>query len=202
MLVAIVPAAGKSQRMGHSKLLLPLGPRRVIEHVLAALAGSRIDQTIVVVPPDATELRAIVRTHGAEVAQLTDPTADMRTSVVYGLDRAEQLWGNGVLDAFLVALADQPTLSSRTVDCLIARSHSSGRSIFIPTFGGKRGHPVLFGWKHVEQVRSLPADRGLNCLIARLPSEVEECPIDEAGLLEDLDTPQDYERLKMSRDWR
>ena len=202
MIIAVVPAAGRSQRMGQSKLLLPLGSRCVIEHVLVALAGSQVDQIVVVVPPEAGELAALVRLHRAEVVQLAEPTADMRGSVVYGLDHAERLWRATALDGFLVALADQPTLSSRTVDCLIGRSRGSGRSIFVPTFAGKRGHPVLFCWKHAEQVRSLPSDRGLNHLVAQLQSEVEECPIDEAELLEDLDTPEDYERLKMSWDRR
>ena len=196
MIVAIVPAAGKSERMGQPKLLLPLGHRRVIEHVLAALAGSQVNHTIVVAPPGADELCAIVRSHNAELAQLPEPTADMRASIVFGLARAEQRWGSGALDAFLVALADQPTLLSRTVDHLIARFHSSTRSIFIPTLGGRRGHPALFAWRHADAVRSLPPDQGLNSLVAQLDTEVEECPTDAPGMLQDLDTPGDYDRLK------
>jgi molybdenum cofactor cytidylyltransferase len=196
MIIAIVPAAGKSERMGQAKLLLPLGPRRVIEHVLAALASSQVDRTIVVAPPAAGELCALVRGHNAELAQLTVPTADMRASVAHGLDRAEQLWGGSALDGFLVALADQPTLLSRTVDHLIARFHASARSIFIPTADGRRGHPALFAWRHADAVRSLPPDRGLNSLVAQLCSEVEECPIAAPGSLEDLDTPEDFDRLK------
>ena len=202
MIIAIVPAAGKSQRMGQSKLLLPLGPRCVIEHVLVALAGSQIDHMVVVVPPDATELVAVVRAHGAEAAQLPAPTADMRASIVHGLDRAEQLWGTGSLDTFLVTLADQPTGSSRTIDHLTSRFRTSQQSIFVPTIGGRRGHPVLFAWKHAAGVRALPSDRGLNHLVAQMHMQVEECPIEEPGLLEDLDTPQDYDRLKTGWNWR
>ena len=65
---------------------------------------------------------------------------------------------------------------------------------------GKRGHPVLFSWKHVEAVCAIPPDRGLNHLVAELAADVEQCPVDEPGLLDDLDTPYDYDRLRQ-RAW-
>ena len=196
MIVAIVPAAGKSERMGRPKLLLPLGPRRVIEHVLDALAASQVDRTIVVVPPGADELCLSVAGYSkAAVAGLQAPTADMRSSVLFGLDHAEYLLQRQTPDAFLVVPADQPTLTAAIVDRLIDRFHASGRSIVVPTYRGRRGHPLLLAWQHVAAVRALPSDRGLNHLVAQFAAEVDECPIDDPGLLVDLDTPADYERL-------
>lgn len=200
MIIAIVPAAGKSQRMGQPKLLLPLGPRRVIEHVLDALANSRVDRTIVVLPPDADELHNVVSAFEVESVQLAAPTPDMRTSVLCGLERAEELAGAAKPTDFLVALADQPTLSARIVDQLIDRSRGNTKSVFIPTNRGKRGHPVLFCWSLATRVREIPSDRGLDWLINQLGEEVEEFPVDDSGLLMDLDTPADYERLQR-RDW-
>jgi molybdenum cofactor cytidylyltransferase len=200
MIIAIVPAAGKSQRMGQPKLLLPLGARRVIEHVLHALTHSRVDRTIVVIPPDGTELLSLVRFHNVETVQLATATPDMRSSIVRGLERAEGLPGDVPPESFLVVLADQPTLSATAVNQLIDRSRASSRSILIPTYRGKRGHPVLFSWSLASQVRAIPPDRGLNWLVNQRGSEVEECPVDDAGLVEDLDTPEDFERLQR-RDW-
>jgi molybdenum cofactor cytidylyltransferase len=196
MIVAIVPAAGKSLRMGTSKLLLPLGDRCVIEHVLSALTNSRVDRTIVVVPPAASELVSLVHRFPVELVRLATHTPDMRSSVVHGLEFAEQHGGSAEPTAFLVALADQPTLSPRVVNHLIDRSRVVNKSILIPTYRGKRGHPVLFSWSFGPQVRAIPADRGLNWLIAQRNDEVEEFPVDDPGLLVDLDTPEDYERLQ------
>jgi molybdenum cofactor cytidylyltransferase len=199
MIIAVVPAAGQSQRMGRPKLLLPLGPRRVIEHVLDALVASRVDETIVVVPPGAEELRAVISTYPVHIVPLDAQTPDMRASIIEGLNHAQRQRAQAP-DAFLVALADQPSVSSRVIDALVARFRSSNRSIFIPTYNGRRGHPVLFAWRHVQQIRALPADQGLNRLVAQLDAEVEECPFDDPGLVEDLDTPADYSRLD-ARHW-
>ena len=226
MIVAIVPAAGKSERMGRSKLLLPLGPRRVLEHVLDALAHTRVDRTLVVIPPDAPKLRALVVDAGAVPVELADITPDMRASIAHGLTYAEQVRPVSPPDAFLVALADQPALSAGTVNHLIDRfasyhspltPHSDTplttnqspltadsspltppavRSIFIPTHAGRRGHPVLFAWRHARQVQSLAPGRGLNQLVADCAAVVEECPIETPSILDDVDTPQDYERAQ------
>ena len=201
MIIAIVPAAGKSIRMGRPKLLLPLGPRRVIEHVLDALTNSSVDRTIVVLPPDAGELLSVVCAFKVEAAQLAETTPDMRSSVIFGLERAEELAGAANPAAFLVALADQPTLSATTVNRLIDRSRASTKSVFIPTYHGKRGHPVLFSWSLAPHVRAIPPDRGLDWLINQRGDEVEEFPVDDSGLLVDLDTQQDYERLQRG-DWK
>jgi molybdenum cofactor cytidylyltransferase len=200
MIVAILPAAGKSQRMGQAKLLLPLGPRRVIEHVLDALAASHVDRSIVVVPPAAHELRSIVeRFPTARVAQLGEPTPDMRSSVLFGLEHVERLFRSRLPDAFLVVPADHPTVTTSAVNHLLARFRAADRSIVVPTFGGRRGHPLLVAWRLVPAVRALPADSGLNHLLAQCAIEVEECPLDDPSLLDDLDTPTDYERLLASR---
>src|SRR5206468_8809557 len=99
-------------------------------------------------------------------------------------------------EAFLIALADQPTLSPTIVNHLIEQFRSSDKTVYLPTFGGKRGHPVLFSWNLVPEIRSLPPDRGLNQLVGQLASEVQECAVDNPSVFDDLDTPQDYERLQ------
>ena len=49
---AVIPAAGRSQRMGQPKLLLPWGRTTVIEHVLGVWRASRVTHTVIVVHPD------------------------------------------------------------------------------------------------------------------------------------------------------
>ncbi len=196
MIVAIVPAAGRSQRMGQPKLLLPLAGRRVIEHVLDALTRSAVDGSVVAVAPDAGELLAIVRPFAVEVAQLTEPTADMRETVARAIEHAEARWGRSQLDALLLTPADQPTIRPNVIDNLIARFRGSQRSICIPTYDGRRGHPVLFAWRLAAEIHKLPAGVGLNALVAQHAAEVEECPQDDSSVLDDMDTPADYDRLR------
>jgi molybdenum cofactor cytidylyltransferase len=201
MIIAIVPAAGKSERMGVPKLLLPLGPRRVIEHVLQALADSQVDETIVVVPPGAQELCHAVESWGATVELLESQTIDMRASLAMGLDRAQRDWAPRNPSAFLVVLADQPAITSRIIDIVIHGFQHSQAAVVLPTYHGRRGHPVLFAWQLADQVRNIPAGFGLNRLVAQFEGRLLECPTDDPRLLEDLDTPEDYDRLRESAGW-
>ena len=65
----------------------------------------------------------------------------------------------------------------------------------MPTCGGKRGHPVLLSWRQVPGIRAHPAGEGLNTYLRRHQAETLEVPVENRAVLEDLDTPGDYERL-------
>src|SRR5262245_9747281 len=158
MIVAVVPAAGKSQRMGRPKLLLPLGNRRVLEHVLDALQQSPVDRMLVVISPGSNELLELTRQfEQVEVVQLVHPTQDMRATIVAGLSHIESMsLESRRPDAFLVALADQPTVSPRVIQSLVDTFRRDRPSIVVPTHNGKNGHPTLFAWTMLEQIRAIP----------------------------------------------
>src|SRR5438093_9243668 len=102
MIIAVVPAAGRSARMGRSKLILPLGRLRVIEHVLRALEAAPVDHTLLVMSAEDTELRGVVKPYHVQLVELAEPTVDMRASLARGLAHAEALWSQPPPDAFLV----------------------------------------------------------------------------------------------------
>jgi molybdenum cofactor cytidylyltransferase len=201
MIVAVVPAAGKSQRMGRPKLLLPLGNRLVLEHVLDALQQSPIDRSFVVISPGSNELLEVARQfERVEVVQLDQPTPDMRASIVAGLSHIESMFTQSRHpDGFLVALADQPTVSSRVIRALIETFLLDRPSIVVPTHGGKNGHPILFAWTMLEKIRAIPADRGMNYLLSHGSEKTVRVPVGEHELPYDLDTPTEYERIE--REW-
>ncbi len=55
MIAAVVPAAGRSQRMGRPKLLLPIGGESLIGRVVTALREGGADRVVVVAPPGESE---------------------------------------------------------------------------------------------------------------------------------------------------
>lgn len=194
MKFALLPAAGKSTRMGRPKLTLPLGERTILEHVVAALHAADVRFVLVVTAPHDEELYELAQKAGAYVYRLTEETADMRATVELALR-----WFQGLAaeDLWLLVPADHPTLSASVVRELeqAARQHPK-HSIFVPTFQGRRGHPLALAWKHVEGIRALPANCGLNTYIRGRPEETLEVPVATETILWDLDTPEDYERLK------
>ena len=200
MTFAVVPACGHSTRMGRPKLALPLGARAVIEHVVAALRGGGVGTVLVVVGPHVPELVPLARSAGAEVLALPEPTADMRSTVEHGLRWVEDRFAPRPDDAWLLAPADHPVLSPAVVRQLLDAAGSSACSIAVPVHGGRRGHPTLIRWRHVAGIRSLPADAGINADLRAHRAETLDVPVSDPGVLADLDTPDDYARLRGERD--
>jgi molybdenum cofactor cytidylyltransferase len=197
MIFAVVPAAGRSTRMGRPKVLLPLGGRTVIERVIDTLELAGIDRILVVTSPELPEVAAVVRNAGAHAVELTAPTEHMRETVQHGLDWIEAHWSPQPSDAFLLVPADHPTLDVTAIAVLlVAKMQHSQFSIFIPTYGGKRGHPALVGWQHVAGIRQSAPSEGLNSYFRRHVDETLEVAVTSASVLLDLDTPEEYERLR------
>jgi molybdenum cofactor cytidylyltransferase len=87
-----------------------------------------------------------------------------------------------------------PTLSADVVSHLHAAHRLDSKAILVPTFGGRRGHPVLIPWSLRQAVRQLGANEGLNTLLQR--PGVTELPVFSASVLEDMDTPDEFQRLR------
>jgi molybdenum cofactor cytidylyltransferase len=194
---AVIPAGGKSSRMGRPKLTLPLGDRTVLEHVIAALRRAAIDHILVVIGPHVPELLPLTEKAGADTLLLSHETADMRATVEAGLQRIETQFSPRPDDVWLLVPADHPTLNASVVERLLqVRASHPEWSILVPTFQAKRGHPALIAWKHVAGMRRLPVAQGLNVYFRQQTAETGEVPVDSAEVLMDLDTPSDYERLR------
>jgi molybdenum cofactor cytidylyltransferase len=196
MIFAVVPAGGKSTRMGRPKLQLPFRGRTVLECVLDALRLGGCDHTVVVLGAQAAPLAPLVTQGGAHACLLAEETADMRATVEVGLSWLEQHFRPGDDDAWLLVPADQPTLDPAVVVALrSAYLAQTDKSIVVPTFAGKRGHPVLLAWRHVAGVRRHTAGEGLNTYLRQHEAATLGVAVDKPSVLTDLDTPEDYARL-------
>jgi len=193
---ALIPAAGKSSRMGTPKLALPLGDRSVLEWVLEAMRQAGVADTVVVVAPQGEDLAALAEKTKAHVLRLTEDTPDMQATVLKGLEWLERHFHPVPDDYWLLAPADHPTLNPAVVtELLKARTEHPAQSIFIPTHAGRRGHPALISWRHVAGLRLWPAGQGLNRFLRVHGEQFWECPMADPEILCDLDTPADYQRL-------
>lgn len=196
---AVIPAAGLARRMGMPKLSLPLGSRTVLEHVLAALAQTTLKRTVVVLGPTSAGLATLIGPP-AEALLVPADTPEMRRTIAAGLDFIEANDAPQPTDAFLLVLGDQPSVQPALVAELLCRQSMDPTRIYVPTFQGRRGHPVLFPWALVPVLRGLPPDRGLNELLKQRPESICELPVEDPTILEDLDDPEDYARLR-ARAW-
>src|SRR5947209_6358138 len=193
MIFAVIPAAGRSRRMGRCKLALPLAGSTVLERVIGALRDGGVDKLVVVVGPRSAKLAQIAGRSGATALTLEQETPGMRETVGQGLDWMEKHWQPAPGDHWFLVPGDVPAFNAGAIRRLVqACSSSPAYSIFTPTFAGRRGHPALLRWSNVEAIRKLPAGLGLDVFMReRLPQSMS-VPVDDEGILHDIDTPDDY----------
>lgn len=179
--------------MGEGKLTLPYRGGTIIGSVVSLLIESSISGVSVVLGHHADTVRNALAGYAVDFVVNPSPENGMLSSVKCGLRSLPP-----DIDAFLIALGDQPDLSISTIRALQQAAAVSPRVMFIPEHGGKRGHPVLFKAVARDSILSLAADSGLNAWRALYPDLIETVPIDSADILRDIDTPQDY-REALSR---
>ena len=188
MISAIVLAAGKSERMGSPKALLPLSGRTFLENILDAIAQTSIEETVVVVGHHRKEIEAAVKLKSVVVFN-ADYEKGMITSFQTGI-RALSWDASG---AFLF-LVDHPLVEPATIEAMIA--NLAPNRIVLPTFEGRRGHPALFSSEVLEEILALPSTEGANIVVRKDPGRIVEVPVNSPGILVDVDTPEQFEKLR------
>lgn len=196
---AIIPAAGRSQRMGRPKLLLPWGTGTLIEHVIGIWKASQVQRIVLVAHPHDDQMAQLAANAGAEVVQPVVAPPDMKASVRAALDYLSPSEPE-LTDAWLLAPADMPGLTAAAINRLVDAYAGSwpqdgrGYRVWVASCQGRPGHPVLFPWSLAPEVSMLGVDEGLDVLVRRHP--VERVEVGEDAVSADLDTPQDYERWR------
>jgi molybdenum cofactor cytidylyltransferase len=194
--VAILPAAGTSRRMGRPKLLLPFKGGPLVGSVVNALLGAGVGEIVLVTAPDDEELRGWARRAGIESAVNPDPERGMLSTIREGiaaLGGAAELARRGAI--LLVSPADLPNLRAETVAEVLRRMREAGAPIAEPVFHGKRGHPLAIAPALIPEIDTLDPNVGLRQLRDRHAAELLEIAVEDAGVVQDVDTPEEYERL-------
>jgi molybdenum cofactor cytidylyltransferase len=187
----IVLAAGRSTRMGGpNKMLADANGQPLVVHAVKAALASQAVELVVVLGHMADQVKAAI--------MAAVPTSRLR--FVTNPDFAEGLstsvrTGIGALgkevDAAVVQLGDMPGVNAALLDRLMAAfSPVEGRSICVPTVGGKRGNPVLWDRRFFPEIAKVAGDTGAKHLIGEHADLV--CEVEMAGeaAVTDIDTPE------------
>jgi molybdenum cofactor cytidylyltransferase len=188
---AVVLAAGASTRMGEAKQLLSIGAKTLLETVLDNLWRSQVSEIIVVLGTSADEIRLQVQMENVRVVINERHAEGMGTSVSTGIAAVSSL-----SEGALVILADQPFVRPETFDLLIAQYRERKPSILVPMFQGFRGNPVLIDRHLFPELLSLAGDVGCRAIFGNHPGEMLKVPVDDVGVLLDVDTKADLERFR------
>jgi molybdenum cofactor cytidylyltransferase len=182
----IVLAAGSSRRFGSTKQLAAVGGRPLVRVAVECACASRLAEVLVVVGHEGKAVSAAVAGLPVRVVFNPDFADGQSTSVRAGLARASPA-SRGAM--FIPG--DQPGLTPSVIDDLIRAFVREPETIAVPTYGGRRGAPVLFPRELFGELDALRGDTGGRALLAQYSARVREVAFLDTLPSWDLDTPAD-----------
>jgi len=194
MITAIILAAGKGERMGRLKQLLPWAHTTLLGKVVENVRGSRLlGDILLVVGYRAEEVLRGIPLEGLRVVRNPQYAEGMSSSLKAALRHLSP-----TTRAIMVILGDQPLIGAEIIDLLLKSylSHSPPKGIVYPTYQGRRGHPVIIDRKYEPEMRDLEGDKGCREIIAAHPEDSLPVPVDTAAVLQDIDQPADLEEIR------
>lgn len=196
-MIGILLAAGFSRRFGTSnKLLQPMTDGRPIALASAQNLVQALPISIAVVRPENTALADLLLQAGLTVLACKESEQEMAASLAAAVRFSAKF--EAAKQGFVIALADMPYIQAATIRS-IANSLNGSESIVIPTYHGQRGHPVAFAAQHRKELEALQGDEGARSIVKRYANAVRLLAFEDAGIVADIDTPQDLARIDSKR---
>ena len=175
--------------MGGIKVLMPFGESTMLDAVIANVRSSHVNEIVVVLGASSDEIRRRTSFDQIKVVVNHDFRDGIGTSLRCGVAQATG-------DAALVILADQPMVQTRTIRHLIREYREKMPQIAIPVYRGFRGNPVLLDRSVFPEILNLSGDIGCRAIFGGHSQSILKVPVDDVGVLLDIDTPQDLEKLR------
>lgn len=183
-IVGVLLAAGAGKRFGGDKLLYRLPDGRPMAVAAATHLKPACGRVVAVVRPGHDELAALLVAAGCEIVMCPEAAGGMGHSLAAGV-RATAAAGG-----WIVALADMPFIASASHQA-VASALRAGASLAASQYQGRRGHPVGFSSVWYAQLATLTGDQGARAILERHRTELIVCPVDDPGVLRDVDRPTD-----------
>ncbi|MGE0018680.1 MAG: NTP transferase domain-containing protein [Draconibacterium sp.] len=183
---AIVLAAGASTRMKTQKMLLPFKGKTIIETVVDN-ALKVTDKVVVVLGSHKNEISEKLNGRNISLAINENYLQGMLSSVICGFQNLPEN-----IEAALLFLGDQPQVPCEAAEIVRNEWKNSEKGIVIPTFSGKRGHPVLIETRYKNEIEKLDPEKGLRQLMEIRKNDILEVDCQYPEILRDIDTPEEY----------
>ena len=184
---ALIVAAGMSSRMGDFKPMLNIGSISIAQRIVATLQQAGVSRIVMITGYNATALERHLADNGLIFLRNEDyENTQMFDSAKIGLEYLRDK-----CDRILFTPVDIPLFTFTTVQTLLA----SDAALACPVCEGQQGHPILIASSLVDKILADSGEGGLKGAISRCGAPMCEIPVDDAGILHDADTPEDYRAL-------
>ena len=187
---AIILAAGDSERMGSPKALLDFAGKPLIERVLETAKAGGCAKFIVVLGREADAIKAGADLEGCMVLVNEDPSRGQLSSIQLGMANLDF-----ATDCCVVWPVDCPLIEPADVEALVTeygKLRASLMRIFLPVHNGERGHPVLIDLGFRQPFMELKPGQTARKVAEDNPTQVKEVLTENAGVLVDINTPEEY----------
>ncbi len=196
MIAATILSAGTSSRMGCPKALLEYQGRTFLQSILDATEAAGIQRRIVVLGPDADK---ILETHDLRDV-IVVYTKQFEAGPIGSIRAAIHEILSHPVEGLLVWPVAMPRVTIATVETLVGGFTRSAAPIAVPVFQGKGGHPVIFGREVFDELLEVSDSDGARVVVRADRGRVVRIPVSDPAVLEDLNTPSEYQRLKQRED--
>ena len=192
-IASVVLAAGRSERMGTPKALLDFRGQPFIIRVLEALESLDLRPRLVVLGPDAPRIRPVLAAHDCLILENPDVAGGPIGSLRAALAALKPLRPAGLV-AWPV---DLPHVRVTTLERLLEAYRHAGAPAVLPAFGDRRGHPVVWDRALFEELATSEAAsrHGAGAVLSAHERQLLVVAVDDPAVIDDLNTPEDYERL-------
>jgi molybdenum cofactor cytidylyltransferase len=189
MLAAVILSGGASRRMGSPKALLSYQGRPFLEHLLEVAHHPKIGVRRVVLGAHADPIAKEVNLATDEIVINEDWERGQLSSIQAALRSLPPQ-----TDGMVLLLIDHPLISSALVDDLVGTFYSSGKSIVLPVYEGRRGHPVIFSSALYQELMNAPLETGARSVVWAHSDEVQIVQTNEEGCVLNLNDPDTLQK--------
>ena len=189
---ALIVTAGMSSRMGRFKPLLPLGEYTIIGHVVHSFEEAGIEEIVIVVGNGAEDIESYLM--GREIHFIKNQ--DYQTTTMFDSAKLGIQYLQDRCNQFFFTPGDIPLFRPFSLIEMKKAIEDRGGKLVQPMYRGKHGHPVLFSADCIPWILNHSGRDGLRGAMEGLMGDRIECSVPDMGILMDVDTPQDYERIK------
>ena len=183
----VILSAGASRRMGQPKALLAYEGTTFVDHLWKQLLALPLAWRKVITSP-ALPLEDYPTLVNSETAR--GPIGSLQLALRHGAQDAPWL---------LVMAVDRPTVRFDTLLALIQAAQNSPGDLWVPSYRGQRGHPIIFGQACYADLLAAPDEPGARWVVARHRQARVEVTVDDPAILHQFDTPADLKILKTKK---